>query len=59
MNQYANQGSEFYYRSMKSREKNKKIEIYSTHREGKPVAVERFIRTLKNQICLKMYILIN
>ena len=28
----------------------KDIEIYSTHNEGKPVAAERFIRTLNNKI---------
>ena len=26
------------------------IEMYSTHNEGKAVAAERFIRTLKNKI---------
>ena len=26
------------------------IEMYSTHNEGKSVATERFIRTLKNKV---------
>ena len=29
---------------------NNNIEMYSTHNDGKSVAVERFIRTLKNKI---------
>ena len=35
-------GSEFYNRSMKA------IKMYSVHNEGKSVAPERFIRTLKH-----------
>ena len=35
---------------MKSFLQNINIEIYSTHNEGKSVATERFIRTLKNGI---------
>ena len=31
--------------------KKNDIKIYSTHNEGKYVVVERFIRTLKNEIC--------
>ena len=30
--------------------RKKKIEIYSTHNDGKSVVAERFIRTLKNKI---------
>ena len=30
------------------------IEVYSTHSEGKPVAAEKFIRTLKNKISENM-----
>ena len=35
---------------MKSQLLNNDIEICSTYNEGKPFAVERFIRTLKNNI---------
>ena len=35
---------------MKSWPEKNKIEIYSTHNEGKYVVAERFIRTLKNKI---------
>ena len=35
---------------MKSWPEKNKIEIYSTHHEGKSVVAERFIRTLKNKI---------
>ena len=41
---------EFYNRSMKSWLQDNDIEMYSTHNEGKSVAVERFIRTLKNKV---------
>ena len=35
---------------MKSFLQNNDIEVYSTHNEGKSVAAERFIRTLKSKI---------
>ena len=35
---------------MKSFLQNNDIEMYSTHDEGKSVAAERFIRTLKKRI---------
>ena len=44
---WANKGSEFYNRSMKSLLEKIDIEMYSTHNEGKSVVAERFIRTLK------------
>ena len=43
-------GNEFYNRSMKSWLEKNDIEMYSTHNEGKSVATERFIRTIKNKI---------
>ena len=43
-------GSEVYNRSMKSWLEKNDIEMYSTHNEGKFVAAERFIRTIKNKI---------
>ena len=43
-------GSEFYNTHFKKWLKNNNIELYSTHNEGKSVAAERFIRTLKNKI---------
>ena len=46
----SNHDSEFYNRSMKSWLEKNNIEIYSTHIEGKPVAAEKYIRTLKNKI---------
>ena len=42
--------SEFYNKSMKSWLQENDIEMCSTHNEGKSVVVERFIRTLNNQI---------
>ena len=42
--------SEFYNKSMKSWLQKNDIEMCSTHNEGKSVVVERFIRTLNNQI---------
>ena len=47
---WVNKSSEFYNISMKSFLQNINIDIYSTHNEGKSVATERFIRTLKNGI---------
>ena len=46
---WADKGSKFYIKSMKSLIEINGREIYSTHTEEKPV-VERFIRTLKNKI---------
>ena len=45
---WVHKGSEFYNRSMKSWLKDKGIEIYSTHNEGKSVVTETFFKTLKN-----------
>ena len=47
---WADKGSEFYNRSMKSWLQDNDIALYSTHNEGKPVVAEIFIRTLKNKI---------
>ena len=44
------EGSEFHNRSMETWLQDNDIEIYSTQSEGKSVAAERFIRTLKNKI---------
>ena len=43
-------GSEFYNNSFKKGLKDNSIEMYSIHNEGKSVAAERFIRTLKTKI---------
>ena len=43
-------GSEFYNNSFKKWLKDNDIEMYSIHNEGKSVAAERFMRTLKNKI---------
>ena len=47
---WVDQGSEFYNQSFKDFLKINNIEMYSTYNEGKSVAAERFIRTLKNNI---------
>ena len=47
---WVDKGSEFYNRSVKSWSKDNDIEMYSMRNEGKSVAAERFIRTLKNKI---------
>ena len=47
---WVDQGSEFYSQSFKDFLKINNIEMYSTFNEGKSVASERFIRTLKNKI---------
>ena len=59
-------GSEFYNSHFKKWLKDKSIEMYSTHNEGKSVVAERFVRTIKNKIYKYMtsmsknlYILIN
>ena len=43
-------GSQFYNSSFQKWLKYNDTEIYSIHNEGKSVAAERFIRTLKNKI---------
>ena len=48
---WVDKGSEFYNRSMKSWLGKNDIEMYAAHNEGKSVAAERCIRTLKNKIC--------
>ena len=47
---WVDKGSEFYNNSFKKLLKDNDIEMYSIHNEGKSVAAERFIRTLKNKI---------
>ena len=47
---WVDQGSEFYNTHFKKWLKDNNIEMYSTYNEGKSVAAERFIRTLKNKI---------
>ena len=47
---WVDKGTEFYNRSMKSWLEKNALEMYSTHNEGKPVAAERFVITLKNKI---------
>ena len=44
------QGSELYNNVFKKFLKHNDISMYSTYNEGKSVAAERFIRTLKNKI---------
>ena len=46
---WVDKGSKFYNRWMKSWLQKNAIEMYSTHKEEKPVVAERFIRTLKNK----------
>ena len=47
---WVDKGSKFYNRSMKPWLENNGTDRYSTHKEGKSVIAERFIRTLKNKI---------
>ena len=47
---WVHQGSGFYKNTFKDFLKINNIEMYSTDNEGKSVAAERFIRTLKNKI---------
>ena len=47
---WVDQGSKFYNKYFKDFLKINNIEMYSTYNEGKSVAAERFIRTLKNKI---------
>ena len=51
---WVDKGSEFYNSSFKKWLKNNDIEMNSTDNEGKSVATERLIRTLKNKICKHM-----
>ena len=47
---WVDQSGEFYNKLLKRFVKINKIEVYSTYNEGKSIAAERFIRTLKNKI---------
>ena len=48
---WVDKGSEFYNSSFEKWLKDNDIEMYSIHNEGKSVVAERFIRTLKTEIC--------
>ena len=48
---WADKGSGFCNRSMKSRLQNNDIEKYSIHKKEKSVVAERFVGNLKNNIC--------
>ena len=62
---WADKGSEFYNRSMKTWLQDNDREICAAHNDGKSVVAKRFIRAIKNKIykfmtsVSKMYILIN
>ena len=47
---WADKGSEFYNKSMKSWLQDNNIEIYLIHDKGKSVVAERFIRNVKTKI---------
>ena len=47
---WVDKGSEFYNNSFKKWLKDNDIEMHLIHNEGKSVAAERFIRTLKTKI---------
>ena len=51
------QGSECYNQSFKDFLKINNIEMYSIYNEGKSVAAERFIRTLKSKIFKHMTVI--
>ena len=54
---WVDQGSEFYNNHFKKWLKDNNIEMLSTHNEGKSVAAEKFIRTLKNKIYKHMTVI--
>ena len=47
---WADEGSEFYNRSMKSWSQDNDIEMYSTHSEEKSVVAQKSIRIVNNKI---------
>ena len=47
---WVDKASQFYNRSMKSWLQDNDKEMYSAHNEGKYVAIEKFIKTLKSKI---------
>ena len=47
---WVDKGDKFYNKTMKAWLEKNDIEMYSTYNEGKSVAVQRFIRTLKSKI---------
>ena len=49
-NTWADKGSEFYNKLLKSWLEKNEIEMYLMHKKGKSVIVERFVRILKNKI---------
>ena len=49
-NTWADKGSKFCNKLLKSWLEENDIEMYSIHKEGKSVIVERFVRILKNKI---------
>ena len=51
---WVDKGIEFYNISFKKWLKDNDIEMYSIHNEGKSAVAERFIRTLKTEICKYM-----
>ena len=51
---WVDKGSEFYNASFKKWLQDNDIVMYSTNNEGKSVVAERFIRTLKSEICKYM-----
>ena len=53
---WVDKGSEFHNNSFKKSLKDKDIEMYSMHNEGKLVIAERFIRALKTKIYIYIYI---
>ena len=55
---WVDQGSEFYNNDFKKWLLNNNIIMYSTYNEGKSVAAERFIRTLKNKLYKHMTLLV-
>ena len=47
---WVDKGSKCCNRTMQSWLQNNNIEMYPTHKEGKSVVAEKFVRTLKNKI---------
>ena len=56
---WVDQGGQFYNNFFKRFLKNNNIEMHSAYNEEKSVVAERFIRTLKNKIGMKINVGVN
>ena len=56
---WVDNGSEVYNRSMKSWLEDDSIEIYSAHKEGKSIVIERSVKTLQSKVYKYMTLISN